>query len=424
MKWEFAPFRASVLIYLLTGAAVASGAGPVTGLGDILIQIWDHSPQLDGQATQSRLAVDDRWRRFIVNEPQFQFSNSDDNTAHSYGLSLTTTFPGKAFALTRVDAAKDRAQRSEYFSKKYDLTKIVTQAYLDCATAQATYDLQIATSADLQTVFQSLNALYETGHSTQAEKIGSELQSRQAKLDLLTAWDKQTVLCNKLGSLLPTARDGHPLFTISKLPLPDDLDDRVISALGSLTSDQNRSVAAIDTAESNAHVAAWSQLPDLTLNFTRNHYIYLPGSPSGKEWATTYGLSVTLPLLFPFHETVEVDRAKSQAAIDRNVAEIQKIAADSDQVDGAKEYQRNKARLIELRAKDLALGEALVESTYSAYREGKLGYAELVLSRRTLTDLRTQDIQLRASIVNARLKCLTRCNTSETTAPPLEVNSP
>ena len=124
-------------------------------------------------------------------------------------------------------------------------------------------------------------------------------------------------------------------------------------------------------------------------------------------------MSITLPLLLPFYATVEAKRAKSQAVIDENVAQIQAASANADQRDGAREYRRSKARLLELRRKDLALGEALVESTYSAYRSGKLGYAELVLSRKTLNDLRLQDIQLRVSIINAHLRCLNQCDRAE-----------
>jgi outer membrane protein TolC len=389
-------------------------------LSEVLTHVWQKSPQLDAQETQANLASGDRWRRFIFNEPQFQYSNSDDDTANSYGLSLTTSFPFKFLALSRLDAAKNRAQKAELLAKKYELTKVVTQSYLDCAAANEAYKLQKITSSDLETVFQRLKANYEAGNSTQAEKIGAELQWRQARLDQITAEDKLEVLCRKFSVLIPSIGDGTSAPEWSKISLPDDLDASLIARLGQLTSDQSRAEAAIDTAEANSSIAIWSQLPDFTFTAARNHYVYLPGSPSGKEWTTTYGVSVTLPLFFPFREAVEVRRAKSQAAIDLNTAEIQKVSADSDQMDGTREYRRNKERLRELRTKDLPLGEALVESTYSAYRAGKLGYAELVLSRKTLTDLRNQDIQLRVSIINSHLKCLTRCEDPITSPVSLE----
>ena len=410
MRTVVISFQFLLCIFCVT-AVEAATESPVT-LEGVLRNVWEHSPQLEGQEVQASLASGDRWRRFVFNEPQFLYSNSDDNTARTYGLSLTTSFPGKGFAFARLDAAKSRGQHAELLAKKYDLTKTVTQAYLDCAVAQETFDLQKQTSADLETVFQTLKALYETGHSTQAEKIGSELLARQAKLDLTTAGDKQEVLCKKLDLIIPTAVSSQKyLFEFSgkKARLPDDLDPGIISELGPMTADQNRAVSAVDLSVATAFTSGWSQLPDLTFNFNRNHYTYLPGSPSGKEWTTTYGVSVTLPILFPFHETVEAKRTRSQALIDQNSAEIQKVSALSDRADGAKEYQRSMERLQELRSKDLALAEALVESTYSAYRAGKLGYAELVLSRKTLTEIRTQDIQLRSSIVNSHLKCLDQC---------------
>src|SRR5690606_6641153 len=73
---------------------------------------------------------------------------------------------------------------------------------------------------------------------------------------------------------------------------------------------------------------------------------------------------------------------------------------------------RNKNILRDIRSKDLPMGQALLESSYSAYRAGQLGYAEMALSRKTLTDLRLKDIELRSLILNARLKCLEACDTS------------
>jgi outer membrane protein TolC len=380
-------------------------------LEDAVREIWGTSRQLSNQKIQAELAADDRWRRYIFNEPQFQYSNSDDGSSMSYGLSLTTTFPGKSIAMGKLDDSKALMQKAELSAKKYDLARVVVQAYLDCAGAQANTDLQRTTSADLQTVYESLKSLYEQGHSTQAEKIGSELQARQAHLDLLTAIDREIVLCKKLNILRSVDRDpSQGEAPRVKTVLPEDLDQSIINELGAETSDQSRAKAAMETAHATGSTNWWTQVPDLTFSVNRNHYIYLPASPSGKEWTSSFGISFTIPLLFPFHETVEAKRTKSQAMIDQNTAELQKVSADSDQMDGAFEYRRSQARLKELRARDLPLAEALVDSTYSAYRAGKLGYAELVLSRKTLTDLRSQEIMLRTSIINAHLRCLTQCN--------------
>jgi len=375
-------------------------AGAAT-LEDAIRQAWKESPQLAGSHALTEAASADRWRRFLPHEPTFSYTKTDDGTAESFGLSLATSFPGKSFALYGLDREKAHAQAAEERARKIDLTRLLVQAFVDCAAAREGLRLQETTSNDLETLFRMLKALYETGHATQAEKIGAELQSRQAALDLLNATDKARVQCAKVKAYLPGEGD---------VALPEDLDPKFVSELGPETADQARTVAAYHVAEASLGTAYWSQMPDLTFSVTRNHYLYLPGSPSGTPNTQSVGVSLTFPILFLADEAQEAKRARGQARVDRDQAHLQKIAADSDQSEARAEYRRSRARLVELKAKDLPLGEALMESTQSAYRSGKLGYSELVLARKTLTDLRNQEIQLRVAIIGAHLRCLDTCD--------------
>jgi outer membrane protein TolC len=110
--------------------------------------------------------------------------------------------------------------------------------------------------------------------------------------------------------------------------------------------------------------------------------------------------------MFFAQENVDIERAKSQAEIDRRTADLQLKQAQLDKEDARLEYFRSRDRLKDLRAKDIPLAESMAESTFSAYKAGKLGYAELIASRKTLLDLKNQDIQLRSAIISAHLRCL------------------
>lgn len=376
-------------------------------LSEVVHQALSSSPQLVNQKIQYDLSERDRWRRFIFNEPQLQYANSDNNVNQSWGIQLPVGLPGKAIALHDIDTAKAKLQKAELEAKRYEVVRLISQAYLDCATNQATENLLKDTYSDLDTVYKSMKASYESGHATQAEKIGSALQARQAASDLQASSDRKITTCRKLLRLL--GRD--PLHeSISSLNLPDDVESELLSELSDTTADQGRAQAAMDLAKATEETAWWSQAPDLNFSVTRNHYLYLPGSPSGEAWTTTYGVGITLPIFFPFYEGAEGKRLKAQSRIDYSSAEIQKVVAETDQIDAAREYQRSKKRLQELRKTDLVLAEALLDSTYSAYRSGRLGYAELVLARKTLLDLKNQDIQLRNSIIIAHLRCLKNCD--------------
>lgn len=374
-----------------------ANAGP---LEDAIRRAWADSPQLAGSHALTEAAAADRWRRFLPHEPTFSYSKTDDGTAESYGLSLATSFPGKSLALAALDREKARAQAAEERARKIDLTRLLVQAFVECASARDVLRLQQTTSNDLETLFRMLRALYETGHATQAEKIGAELQSRQAALDLLNATDRARTQCDKLQAYLPTG----------DLTLPEDLDPAFVDELGPESAEQARQEAAYHVAEAALDTAYWTQMPDLTFSVTRNHYLYLPGSPSGAANTQSVGVSLTFPIFFLADEAQEAKRARGQARVDRDQARLQKIAADGEQAESRAEYRRSRARLTELKNKDLPLGEALMESTQSAYRSGKLGYSELVLARKTLTDLRNQDIQLRATIIAAHLRCLETCD--------------
>ncbi len=398
--------NACLVVLFLCSTAVAKES---LSLSDVVRGSLASSPLIANQKIQYDLSERDRWRRFIFNEPQLQYANSDNNTNQSWGVALPVGLPGKAFALKDIDDAKMASQKAELDAKKYDLVHMMSQAYLDCATTQETESLLKESFSDLDTMYKSMKASYESGHGTLAEKISSALLARQASTDLQTSVDKKVVSCRKLLRLM----GKNPLESeLPQLSLADDLDADVLSELSDRTADQNRSVSTIELARATEETAWWSQAPDLNLAVTRNHYVYLPGSPSGEAWTTTYSVGVTIPLLFPFYEGAEIKRTKAQARMDASSAENQKVFADADQVDAALEYQRSKKRLQELRTTDLVLAEALLDSTYSAYRSGKLGYAELVMARKTLMDLKNQDIQLRSSIIVAHLRCLKNCDST------------
>ncbi len=350
------------------------------------------------------LARMDRWKRFVLNEPQLIFIGADDGASEAVGISEVVSFPGKGLALSHLDAEKERSLFAEYSAKKYELANQIAQTYLDCATAKANFDQQAAITVDLETLARSIKARYESGHGTQSENISAELQLRQQKTDLEAAEDKKGVSCRALATLLNIDEEQA-----SSAELGDDLDEKVISELGANNADEDRLHATIRLSEATSSVAWWSQLPDLTFGAAKNHYLSLPASPSGKEWTMTYSVMITVPLFFPFYETTEARRMKSQASVDRYTAEIQLIHVKADKEDAGKTYQRSSRRLRELRSKDLMMAHALMESTLSSYRTGKLGFAELVLARKTLIDLKAQDIQIRNTIITARLKCLSQC---------------
>ncbi|PWU18336.1 MAG: hypothetical protein C5B49_07265 [Bdellovibrio sp.] len=374
-------------------------------LDQALSDYLDRSPQLKAQSTLSELSQGDRWRRFLPKEPQFQYGNADNLSAESYGISLTTSFPGKSFAAMDLDRTKSSADRLELQARRHEAAKLIVKSYLDCASNKALVDLQRTAVDDFSTLARSLKGLYEAGHSTQAEKIGAELQERQARVDLVTAENHADANCKKWLELF-----GHADAEFLPAGIPDDLTGETLKNLGSETADEARGAAQLATSKATQEFRWWAQAPDLTWTATRNHYLNPAASPAAQEWTTTLSVAFTLPLFFPFTESVEARRAGAQAVLDQSAAQQSLITAKADRQEASQEFERDARRLMELRKQDIPLGEALVESTSAAYRSGKLGYAELILSRKTLLDLKNQEIQMKVALLMARLGCLDACH--------------
>jgi len=397
--WSWARHRMGVLVLGLLTRQVSA-----MSLTDAIERAWQSAPlfheQLEADRNLYEVSKMERRQRFLPNEPQVFYGNTDDRTDIIFGINETIGFPGKALAFTRQDRIKEDNARAEWNAKRYEVTQTVSQAYLDTAVALATVEQQKRNILDAETLAGSLKARYEAGLAAQAEVIGSDLQIRQQRADLSAAENQAKVSLAKLQRLLHLSSDPTPLV------LPDDLDSEVLRQLGEYTADEDRALGATALAQSTRKLALWAQAPDLSLSVQRNYYDYLPGSPSGKVIAYNYMVGITAPILFPFYEWTAARRQREQARLDEETARMQLAAAESDRDLARQEYDRARARLKEIRETDLPLAEALMESTFSAYRTGKLGYAELTLARKTLNDLRAQDIQLRSSIISAHLRCL------------------
>ena len=373
-------------------------------LDEAVVQAVQGSEYVRAQSDFAQLARGDRWRRFIFREPQLSYASIDTHNQDSWTLSLATPFPGKSFAYMEADRIKAQAETTEVFSKRQDVAKQVAESYLDCASSRALMEIQRTAMRDLETVERSLSAMYESGHASQAERIGAELQTRQTRAEADALQDKAETSCRKWRRIM-----GFEDQNLLPDGMPEDLKSETLRILGGKSAAEARGESAVQLALSADRLRWWTQAPDLNWSYSQNHYFSIPGSPTGLENTTSYGVGMTVPIFFFFAESIEAQRARAQARLDKHTAEVAWLDASADRELAAKDFRRSKKRVAELRAKDLALAEALVQSTLAAYKIGKLGFAELMMSRKTLADLRSQEIQLQSSMVLARFKCLEVC---------------
>jgi len=369
---------------------------------------WENSSQLKAQNALAGIYSDDTWRRFIPEEPQLSYTTSDNNAEQSWGLSIAYPIPFKSLVLTQLDSAVAEQQRSEFQAQKYDLAVTLAQAYMNCAADQAMIVFQTQNVQDLETIAGAIRLQYIHGHSNQTQEISAELQLTQAQRDLRTAQDQMKTAVELFAKLM-----GIPLGQATDFELPEDVPPSIVEELGDWTSSQLRDKSSVEVGEANRATGFWSQVPDLNLSIAQNQWVNLPASPSGLQYDYTFGVAVTIPILFPFHETAEADRAENQGIVSREMARLQLIQDNSAQQAGVLDYRRSKARFTQLHSRDLILAETMMESAVAAYKRGTLQFSDLMLARQTYASLKTEDIQIRAEIVNAHLIGLKNIEASE-----------
>lgn len=372
-------------------------------LESYLHTIWENSEQLKGKLEQSELADGDRWRRFTPNEPQFFFISQDNGGWQQGGLTLNMAFPGKSLLMTKPDASRFRATKHDLSATKLDLTKSATDLFLECASAQQQFQLQQKNLTDLQTFSRSLDKLYERGHSTQAETLAIKLQLRQLDSDVKLLETRTNSLCSRLRIFLPN------LTATEALEIPEDISESVINELGEESAETLHAKAQIENARAQMDAATWKQLPDISLSAFQNKYFVQGSSPVGRPETYSFQATVTIPIFFLFNELPEARKQIAEARVQRDQAEVTLHLAESSMKQAAAEFASLSKRLIAIKNEDIPIAEAMLESSFSSFRSGRLGFAELMLSRRIYNDLRTQQLQIQVNRLQLRLRCLNRC---------------
>lgn len=428
-KISLKPIILFVILSLVTFGLMGFSIPSYSSEFESLLQNYlDSNASSFASQKQLEVAKSDLYKHWFPQEPSFTWSQLDDHASESYSLSIPLSFPTKVWAMSSIDQAKYFQVDSEQKAKNFELIQNFINSYQDCSLSQSSLKISLESLEDMKVLSESLKQLYESGHSTQAERIGAELQFRSLESDQAAAQEKARSSCQKLKSLVYDRRFKSPLevektsqakeqnqenlnneIDFSKLTLLEDLPTQILDVMGSKTPDELRAEASLKLSEKIKSRLAWTYWPDLNIGISQNHYLSPVLSPSSSEWTKTFTVGITLPIFFFANERVEYKRAMAQTYSDQYQSRLQQLNSEVDRQSSVKEFRRLRLRLNEIQQRDLALAQSLVDSTMSAYRLGKLGFSELMNSRKTLFDLKTQELQLKTQLVQARLKCLSQC---------------
>lgn len=398
-----------LLLPFIISSLQAASTPPL--LDKIICTAWKNDPMISAQEARITAAQRDRIGRFLPNNPQILWSAADNSSWHTYGASLTVGMPGKAFALSSLDKAQLLAEERELGAKRNEIAGFILDIYDDCAAGEELEEVLEEAVEELGVLAETLDARYQMGQSTQGERIAMQLQVRQARIEQNALRDRTKVACDKLAQYMDKLPAGI-IQPNQKPVLPDDFSDEVLQQMGQMGQNVLRFENDLRLAQVKADTAWWQNAaPDFNLGVYRNFYdrvVASPIVPNQNTW--TYTVSVTLPLLYPFTSGNDVRRARAEATIAESRARKNLDRAQMEFANARASYQRATEVLKKLRTHDMPLAEVMVDSTFASYKGGKLGFAELLLAKRTWLDLKREDVQLRQTILGARLVCLNNCD--------------
>lgn len=373
----------------------------------LISESWSQDPLLLSQQKKIDAAQIDQFARFLPNSPTLTFADSDNHSWRTYGVNLPFAFPGKSFAYHRLDRLKVSAEVRELSAKKIELAKFIFGLYSDCASKKELSSILSTAVKELGILKEAITARYEMGQATQAERIGIELQYRQASIENLTLQDQQKVACTKLNDY----KNEKSLQTeLKDSGLPSDFDPTFLDELGESSLEFIRAENEQKISALNAELSSWSIAPDINLTYYRNYYNRVVASPIVPvKWTNTYMVSVNLPILYPFYERSEFFKLRAENMINSERAKMRLIEVEKEILNAQDTFRRSRKIYDKLMRQDLPMAEAMVDSTLAAYRQGKLGFSELILSKRTWLDLKKEEVDLKLKILSARLVCLKNC---------------
>lgn len=353
------------------------------------------------------VAKRDRIRAWLPTAPLVEYSVNDNNSWKAYSVSTMLPIPFKSMYRDNVEVAKAQYLAASAEMNKQTLLRETIENFLECSIPSEMSKLLELALDDQRVVSTISNSLYSSGLVPQADRVAAELLVRQLEAQVRMQKDQAHSGCFRWEKWADESNNEAEVVYF----LPDNISDPMLVNLG-LAIGKNRDVMAKNLMRISLEKSKlWSKyVPDLNLSFNKNNYfdLFRSGGPPVKD-TTSWSVGITLPFTFPFYDNSDYRREKAELGLDSLKAELELNNAEKNWIQAKSDWERATNRLREISTKDLALSEVLVESSLASYRSGKVGFADLVLARRTRLDLKIEEMQLKAQRLIAKSVCLTEC---------------
>ncbi|MBI5494429.1 MAG: TolC family protein [Deltaproteobacteria bacterium] len=307
--------------------------------------------------------------------------------------SQTFPFPGKRGA--RADEAQARAEEAEAMveASRADLDRAVAYALADLHAGQEALRTVNGTLALMDTMVAIADGRVQSGLGRQADALATRAERETLLKDQLDLRQQQEVARARLAALLgvtPSAI-GPVWESVRHVELPprETLLQRALAARPELRAARAQVAAAVARARQERLAA----LPDVTAKV--GYMVQTGGVPMlvshgplgallGPADMVTVGVSVPLPVFYPFKQarSLEAARYDERRAAESADALIRVIQSEVDEASAAIRHAHDHVTLHEETL--IPLSSSTVEATRAAYISGSVDVLALITAVRQM----------------------------------------
>ena len=316
-----------------------------------------------------------------------------DAAETTIALSQLIELGGKRSKRTRVASLRRDLAGWDYEAVRIEVLTGVAQRYVEVLTSQRRVELAADAEALSQQFYDTVSKRVEAGASAPVEKTRASVVVATSRIELQRA---QRRLWAARISLASTWGNPNPRFESVAGELESIREIPTIQSLAELIS-QNPDIArwAVEITHRRAEVAlAKAQgTPDVAVGIGARHF------SETSDDAMVVGVSLPLPI-FDRNQggVLEARFNTAKAREQQRAAEVRVGAALGSAYQGlAAAYDE----AVMLKQEVLPAAQASFDATNQAYRQGKLGYLDVLDAQRSFINMRIEYLESLSSYHNA-----------------------
>lgn len=369
------------------------------------------NPELRASGSRVDAAAGRAYQAKLWSNPELELSTEDgparggrafSDAKQTIGVVQTLPFPGKKSLDRRIGSAGVKLSEAELSLRRVELVRDVKAAFFQVLAAERLVEAAGELVKVAESSADTARRRVEAGATSDQEQLRAEIQSEQAKADLVEFRRESNIARHTLATLLgrPDLRDARLSGALAESASAALLEQGPERWLASHPSSVGAR-AARDRAELELRRARLEPLPDVKVGVAGGRE-----NDSDRSSIVEFRLSLPLPL---------IDRAKGRKQEARANVAIAEAELTSVEQRLLREWgtasQRFRAAIEQVanyRERILPKAEKALELVRGGFEQGKFGFIDLLDTQRTTAEARLtyQQKLLELNIAQAELEAL------------------